>query len=103
MTPIRIDTIIISAQHEPNISNETIKKDIMEFVLNPVIPKEYLDKDTNYFINPSGKFVNGGPEADTGLTGKKINVDTYGGWVSHGGAFSGKDPTKVDRTGAYDC
>ena len=102
MTPVRVQTILISTQHDDNVDNETIKKDIMKYVIEPVIPKEMLDDKTQYFINPSGKFIIGGPEADAGLTGRKIIVDTYGGWGAHGGgAFSGKDASKVDRSGAY--
>ena len=102
MVPLRVQTVLISTQHDPNVTNEEIKRDIMKYVIEPVIPKQYLDKDTKYFINPSGKFIIGGPEADAGLTGRKIIVDTYGGWGAHGGgAFSGKDPSKVDRSGAY--
>ena len=102
MTPIRVQTILISTQHDDNVDNETIKKDIMKYVIEPVIPKNMLDDKTQYYINPSGKFIIGGPEADAGLTGRKIIVDTYGGWGAHGGgAFSGKDPSKVDRSGAY--
>lgn len=100
--PVRIHNILISTQHDPDISNEEIKSAIMENVIFPVVPKEYLDENTKYFINPSGLFIIGGPEADAGLTGRKIIVDTYGGWGAHGGgAFSGKDPSKVDRSGAY--
>jgi len=100
--PVRIENILISAQHDPNISIEEMKSSILEHVVKEVIPKEYLDSSTHYFINPSGLFVIGGPEADAGLTGRKIIVDTYGGWGAHGGgAFSGKDPSKVDRSGAY--
>jgi S-adenosylmethionine synthetase len=102
MTPIRVETVLISTQHDDNVSNETIKNDIMKYVVKAVIPDKYLDDNTKYFINPSGKFIIGGPEADAGLTGRKIIVDTYGGWGAHGGgAFSGKDPSKVDRSGAY--
>ena len=102
MVPLRVQTVLISTQHDPNVTNEEIKKDIMKYVIEPVIPQKYLDKDTKYYINPSGKFIIGGPEADAGLTGRKIIVDTYGGWGAHGGgAFSGKDPSKVDRSGAY--
>ena len=102
MVPLRVETVLISTQHDPNVTNDEIKKDIIKYVIEPVIPKEYLDKNTKYFINPSGKFIIGGPEADAGLTGRKIIVDTYGGWGAHGGgAFSGKDPSKVDRSGAY--
>ena len=102
MTPIRVETVLISTQHDDGVNNETIEKDIKKFVIQPVIPAKYLDEKTKYFINPSGKFIIGGPEADAGLTGRKIIVDTYGGWGAHGGgAFSGKDPSKVDRSGAY--
>ena len=102
MTPLRVQTVLISTQHDDNVSNETIKNDIMKHVIEPVIPKNMLDENTKYYINPSGKFIIGGPEADAGLTGRKIIVDTYGGWGAHGGgAFSGKDPSKVDRSGAY--
>ena len=102
MTPVRVDTVLISTQHNPDISNDKIKEDIKKHVIDEVIPKKYLDENTKYHINPSGKFIIGGPEADAGLTGRKIIVDTYGGWGAHGGgAFSGKDPSKVDRSGAY--
>jgi S-adenosylmethionine synthetase len=102
MTPIRVNTVLVSTQHDPDVTNEQIAKDIKKHVIEAVIPKEYLDDKTKYFINPSGKFIIGGPEADAGLTGRKIIVDTYGGWGAHGGgAFSGKDPSKVDRSGAY--
>lgn len=98
----RIDTIVISTQHAPDVTQEQISKDVKEFVINAVIPKELLDDNTKYFINPTGRFVIGGPQGDSGLTGRKIIVDTYGGAAHHGGgAFSGKDPTKVDRSGAY--
>jgi len=100
--PIRVENVLISAQHDPNLSAEEMKSALIEYVINPIIPQEYLDSNTKYFINPSGLFVIGGPEADAGLTGRKIIVDTYGGWGAHGGgAFSGKDPSKVDRSGAY--
>lgn len=100
--PVRIDTIVISTQHSPEVSQEQIKKDIKEFVINAVIPAELLDENTKYFINPTGRFVVGGPQGDSGLTGRKIIVDTYGGYGRHGGgAFSGKDPTKVDRSASY--
>ncbi len=100
--PIRVDTIVISTQHGPDVSHETIERDIHEFVIKPVIPAELLDANTKYFINPTGRFVVGGPQGDSGLTGRKIIVDTYGGYARHGGgAFSGKDPTKVDRSAAY--
>ena len=102
MTPKRVDTVLISAQHDPGVSNDDIYKDIKKHVIDEVIPSSYLDEKTKYFINPSGTFIIGGPEADAGLTGRKIIVDTYGGWGAHGGgAFSGKDPSKVDRSGAY--
>ena len=102
LEPLRVDTVLISTQHDPDVSNEQIKEDIKKYVIDAVIPEKYLDKDTKYHINPSGKFIIGGPEADAGLTGRKIIVDTYGGWGAHGGgAFSGKDPSKVDRSGAY--
>ena len=98
----RIDTIVISTQHREDITLEQIKKDIIQYVINEVIPAELLDADTKYFINPTGRFVIGGPQGDAGLTGRKIIVDTYGGTGRHGGgAFSGKDPTKVDRSAAY--
>ncbi len=100
--PVRVDTIVISTQHGPDVSHETIERDIHEFVIKPVIPAELLDASTKYFINPTGRFVVGGPQGDSGLTGRKIIVDTYGGYARHGGgAFSGKDPTKVDRSAAY--
>jgi S-adenosylmethionine synthetase len=100
--PVRIDTIVISTQHSPKASHEQIEKDIIENVIKAVIPSELLDENTKYFINPTGRFVVGGPQGDSGLTGRKIIVDTYGGYGRHGGgAFSGKDPTKVDRSAAY--
>lgn len=100
--PVRIDTILISTQHDENISQDTIKKDLMEHVIKSVIPENLLDDKVKYFVNPTGRFVIGGPHGDSGLTGRKIIVDTYGGFSRHGGgAFSGKDPTKVDRTAAY--
>jgi len=100
--PVRVDTVVISAQHDPDVSNERIEQDIKEHVINKIVPAELLDDNTKYLINPSGRFVIGGPAGDTGLTGRKILVDTYGGIARHGGgAFSGKDPTKVDRSGAY--
>ena len=98
----RVDAIVISTQHHPDIAHETIVNDIKEHVIQAVIPAELLDERTNYYINPTGRFVIGGPHGDAGLTGRKIVVDTYGGWVPHGGgAFSGKDSTKVDRSAAY--
>jgi len=100
--PKRVEAIVIAAQHHPNIPYETIKNDIEEKVINYVIPQKYLDENTKYFINATGRFTIGGPQADTGVTGRKIIVDTYGGIGSHGGGcFSGKDPTKVDRSGSY--
>ena len=100
--PVRVDTVVISTQHSEEVSLEEIRKDIMEHVIKAVIPSELLDENTKYFINPTGRFVTGGPMGDCGLTGRKIIVDTYGGYSRHGGgAFSGKDPTKVDRSAAY--
>ena len=100
--PIRLDAIVVSSQHAPEISLEQIKKDIVEYVIKPIVPKELLDDNTKYYINPTGRFVIGGPQGDSGLTGRKIIVDTYGGYSRHGGgAFSGKDPSKVDRSAAY--
>ena len=98
----RIDTIVVSTQHDEEISQEQIRKDVLEYVVKPVVPAELLDEETRYFINPTGKFVIGGPVGDSGLTGRKIIVDTYGGYARHGGgAFSGKDSTKVDRSASY--
>ncbi|HJV31754.1 MAG TPA: methionine adenosyltransferase [Bacillales bacterium] len=100
--PVRIDTIVISTQHSPEVTLEQIQRNLKEFVINPVVPAELIDENTKYFINPTGRFVIGGPQGDAGLTGRKIIVDTYGGYARHGGgAFSGKDPTKVDRSAAY--
>ena len=100
--PSYIPTVVIGAQHNPNVTHEQISKDIIENVIKPVIPAKYLDKNTQYFVNATGRFVVGGPASDTGFTGRKILVDTYGGMARHGGgAFSGKDPTKVDRSAAY--
>ena len=100
--PVRVDTVVVSTQHAPEIPSEQIAADIMTYVIRPVIPVELLDENTKYLINPTGRFVVGGPQGDSGLTGRKIIVDTYGGYARHGGgAFSGKDPTKVDRSGAY--
>jgi S-adenosylmethionine synthetase len=97
----RIHTILISTQHSEEVTNDQIKADLMEHVIKPVVPAEYLDEDTIYHLNPSGRFVIGGPHGDAGLTGRKIIIDTYGGWGAHGGgAFSGKDTTKVDRSAA---
>jgi len=102
MIPISVHTIVISTQHEDGVTNEKIRADLMEHVIKPVVPEKYLTKDTIYHLNPSGRFVIGGPHGDAGLTGRKIIIDTYGGWGAHGGgAFSGKDPTKVDRSAAY--
>ena len=100
--PKRLHTVVISAQHDPEVDNDTLSRDIMDHVIKAVVPEELLDSETRSYINPSGRFVIGGPMGDTGLTGRKILVDTYGGIARHGGgAFSGKDPTKVDRSGAY--
>lgn len=100
--PVRVDTIVVSTQHKQDVKYETIKNDVIEEVIKTAVPEELLDKDTKYLINPSGRFVVGGPLGDTGLTGRKIIVDTYGGMARHGGgAFSGKDPTKVDRSASY--
>ena len=100
--PKRIDTIVISTQHNENVDLNKLKKDIISNVVKPIVPEELLDNSTKYYINPTGRFVIGGPLGDSGLTGRKIIVDTYGGYSRHGGgAFSGKDPTKVDRSAAY--
>ncbi|GKS14095.1 methionine adenosyltransferase [Paenibacillus chitinolyticus] len=100
--PVRVDAIVVSTQHSEEVTLEQIQKDIKEHVIKPIVPEQFLDENTNYFINPTGRFVIGGPQGDAGLTGRKIIVDTYGGYARHGGgAFSGKDPTKVDRSGAY--
>jgi len=100
--PVRVDTIVISTQHRPEVDHDTIEKDVIENIVKPVIPAYLLDEKTRYLINPTGRFVIGGPQGDSGLTGRKIIVDTYGGKGRHGGgAFSGKDPTKVDRSAAY--
>ncbi|NLM04504.1 MAG: methionine adenosyltransferase [Clostridiales bacterium] len=100
--PLRVGTVVVSTQHCPEVDLETIKKDIIKYVINPIIPPELIDENTKYYINPTGRFVIGGPQGDAGLTGRKIIVDSYGGYARHGGgAFSGKDPTKVDRSAAY--
>jgi S-adenosylmethionine synthetase len=100
--PMRVEAVVISTQHDPHVNQENIRRDIIEQVIKPVIPERYLDEDTKIFVNPTGRFVVGGPQADSGLTGRKIIVDTYGGKGSHGGgAFSGKDPSKVDRSASY--
>ncbi|EPY09510.1 s-adenosylmethionine synthetase [Paenibacillus alvei A6-6i-x] len=100
--PVRVDTIVVSTQHAEDTTLEQIQRDIRELVITPVVPSEWLDDKTKYYINPTGRFVIGGPQGDAGLTGRKIIVDTYGGYARHGGgAFSGKDPTKVDRSAAY--
>ncbi|MFA8342510.1 MAG: methionine adenosyltransferase [Rhodothermaceae bacterium] len=100
--PLRVDTIVVSTQHDAKVKQSKIKKDIIEYVIKPIIPAKYLDKNTKYYVNPTGRFEIGGPHGDAGLTGRKIIVDTYGGWAPHGGgAFSGKDPSKVDRSATY--
>ncbi|WP_448903508.1 methionine adenosyltransferase [Eubacterium sp.] len=100
--PVRIEAVVLSTQHDPDVTQEQIHEDIKKYVFEPVLPKKMLDEDTKYFINPTGRFVIGGPHGDSGLTGRKIIVDTYGGYARHGGgAFSGKDCTKVDRSAAY--
>ena len=100
--PLRVDAVVISTQHDPNVTQKKIKKDVVENVIKKVIPAKYLDKNTKYFVNPTGRFEIGGPHGDSGVTGRKIIVDTYGGWAPHGGgAFSGKDPSKVDRSATY--
>lgn len=100
--PVRVDTVLISTQHDPDVSQAKIKKDLIEKVIKPIIPKKLIDSKTKILVNPTGRFVIGGPHGDTGLTGRKIIVDTYGGYARHGGgAFSGKDPTKVDRSACY--
>jgi len=102
MVPVRVHTIVISTQHNEDVTNEKIRADLQEFVIKPIVPANLMDKDTIFHLNPSGRFVIGGPHGDAGLTGRKIIIDTYGGWGAHGGgAFSGKDPTKVDRSAAY--
>ncbi len=100
--PVRIDAVVISSQHSPEVDMEQLRNDVMKHVILPVLPAELLDENTKYYINPTGRFVVGGPQGDSGLTGRKIIVDTYGGYARHGGgAFSGKDPSKVDRSAAY--
>ena len=100
--PVAVDTIVVSTQHEPHVSVEQIKADVIKYVVKPIVPEELLTAETKFFVNPTGKFVIGGPQGDSGLTGRKIIVDTYGGMARHGGgAFSGKDPTKVDRSASY--
>jgi S-adenosylmethionine synthetase len=102
LTPLRVHTVVISTQHAEEVTNEEIRKGLMEQIIKKVIPEKYLDDKTVFHLNPSGRFVIGGPQGDAGLTGRKIIIDSYGGWGAHGGgAFSGKDPTKVDRSGAY--
>lgn len=101
-TVVRVDTVVVSTQHDPDVTQEQIRKDMIEYVIKPIVPAALLDEKTRYYVNPTGRFVKGGPAADSGLTGRKIIVDTYGGYARHGGgAFSGKDPTKVDRSAAY--
>jgi S-adenosylmethionine synthetase len=101
-TPVRVDAIVVSTQHAPEVSNSDLEAAVREAVIEPTIPARLLDKDTKIWVNPTGRFVTGGPQGDTGLTGRKIIVDTYGGMGHHGGgAFSGKDPTKVDRSACY--
>jgi S-adenosylmethionine synthetase len=100
--PVRVDAIVVSSQHAPEIEMDDLRKDIIEHVVKPIVPENMIDENTKFFINPTGRFVIGGPQGDTGLTGRKIIVDTYGGYSRHGGgAFSGKDPTKVDRSASY--
>ncbi|MGJ8454584.1 methionine adenosyltransferase [Pseudothermotoga sp. U03pept] len=100
--PIRVDTILISAQHDPDVTINDLRESLLQYVIKPTVPEQYWDDNVKVLVNPTGRFVLGGPSADTGLTGRKIIVDTYGGWVPHGGgAFSGKDPTKVDRSAHY--
>jgi len=102
LTPVRVHTVVISTQHDENVTNDTIRQELKEKVIKAVVPAKFLDENTIYHLNPSGRFVIGGPMGDGGLTGRKIIIDTYGGWGAHGGgAFSGKDPSKVDRSGAY--
>jgi len=104
LIPLRVHTIVISTQHDETVTNDQISEDLKSKVIKPIVDEKYLTKDTKYVLNPSGRFVIGGPHGDAGLTGRKIIIDTYGGWGGHGGgAFSGKDPTKVDRSAAYAC
>jgi len=104
MVPKRVHTVVISTQHSEDVTNEFIRKELLEKIIKVAIPKEYLDDKVIYHLNPSGRFVIGGPQGDAGTTGRKIIIDTYGGWGAHGGgAFSGKDPSKVDRSAAYSC
>ena len=100
--PVRVDTIVVSTQHSPEVETEQIRRDVIAYVINPIVPADLMDENTKIYVNPTGRFVIGGPSGDTGLTGRKIIVDTYGGYSRHGGgAFSGKDPTKVDRSASY--
>jgi S-adenosylmethionine synthetase len=100
--PVRVDTVVISTQHDGDAKQKTIREDVIKYIIKPVIPAKYLDKKTKYYVNPTGRFEIGGPHGDSGLTGRKIIVDTYGGWAPHGGGcFSGKDPSKVDRSATY--
>ncbi|MBQ2719068.1 MAG: methionine adenosyltransferase [Clostridia bacterium] len=100
--PLRVDTVVVSSQHDPDVTVEALKEDVIRTVILPTIPEDLMDEDTKFYVNPTGRFVIGGPAGDTGLTGRKIIVDTYGGYSRHGGgAFSGKDPTKVDRSASY--
>ena len=102
LTPVRVHTVVISTQHDETVTNEELRKGLREVIINPVIPESLRDENTVYHLQPSGKFLIGGPQGDAGLTGRKIIVDSYGGWGAHGGGcFSGKDPSKVDRSGAY--
>jgi S-adenosylmethionine synthetase len=101
-TPKRIDSVVISTQHSPKVTLDTLRGEVLEHIIKPTLPKHLIDANTKYYVNPTGRFVIGGPQGDAGMTGRKIIVDTYGGWARHGGgAFSGKDPTKVDRSAAY--